>query len=306
MGRDTDKNGASSRANGAVETAGADASAPALMSWGDLTGRPLPEPSTSVRTGPGESDIVDVWLPEGAGPHPVVLMVHGGCWQKEIADRTLMNYAAEALRKEGMAVWNIEYRGVDETGGGYPGTFEDVARAVDALGTQGPALGLDVSNIAAIGHSAGGHLALWAAARHRLPETSPLYDEAPFPIAGVVNTGGLADLEASAPVTQAGCLADIMDMLTGPPSDVRSDVLSDTSPAELLPIGVRQVSVNGANDQIAPSVLGQGYTARAAAAGDDASYVEVAETGHVELVAPGTAAFDRQVAILKDMLGMAD
>lgn len=306
MGRDTDKNGASSRANGAVETADADAPSPALMSWGDLTERPLPEPSTSVRTGPGESDIVDVWLPEGAGPHPVVLMVHGGCWQKEIADRTLMNYAAEALRKEGMAVWNIEYRGVDETGGGYPGTFEDVARAVDALRTQGPALGLDVSNIAAIGHSAGGHLALWAAARHKLPGKSPLFDEVPLAIAGVVNTGGLADLEASAPVTQAGCLADIMDTLTGAPSDVRSDVLADTSPAELLPIGVRQVSVNGANDQIAPPVLGQGYTARAAAAGDDASYVEVAETGHVELVAPGTAAFDRQVAILKDMLGMAD
>ncbi len=306
LGKGPDETDVSARAHGAAETAEADAPAPTLMSWGDLTGRPLPEPSTSVRTGAGESDIVDVWLPEGAGPHPVVLMVHGGCWQKEIADRTLMNYAAKALRDEGMAVWNIEYRGVDETGGGYPGTFEDVARAVDALRTQGPGLGLDTSNIAAIGHSAGGHLALWAAARHRLAETSPLYDEVPFPIAGVVNTGGLADLEASASVTQAGCLADIMDTLTGAPSEGRANVLSDTSPAELLPIGVRQVSVNGGNDQIAPPVLGQGYTARAAAAGDDASYVEVAETGHVELVAPGTAAFDRQVAILKGMLGIAD
>ena len=276
----------------------------ALMNWGDLLGRPLPQPDMTMAIGPGETDLVDVWLPEGEGPFPTVLMIHGGCWQKEIADRTLMNYAASALRDEGMAVWNIEYRGVDEAGGGYPGTLLDVARAVDALAEQGPALGLDTSNVVATGHSAGGHLALWAAARRNIAEGSPLFNEAPFLPKAVVNVGGLADLEASAPVTQAGCLADIMDVLTGVPSDSRPDVFSDTSPAVLLPFGVPQISVNGRRDRIAPPQLGQGYTAKAAEAGDRAEYVEV-PGGHVELVAPDTPAFDRQIAILKDLLGLS-
>jgi acetyl esterase/lipase len=274
-----------------------------LMNWGDLLGRPLPQPDMTVTTGPGATDLVDVWLPEGEGPFPTVLMIHGGCWQKEIADRTLMNYAASALRDEGMAVWNIEYRGVDEAGGGYPGTFLDVARAVDALTEQGPALGLDTSNVVATGHSAGGHLTLWAAARPNISEDSPLVSEAPFVPKAVVNVGGLADLEASAPVTQAGCLADIMDVLTGAPSEARTDVFSDTSPAALLPLGVPQISVNGTRDRIAPPELGQGYTAKATEAGDTSEYVEV-PGGHVELVAPGTPAFDTQIEILKSLLGL--
>lgn len=274
-----------------------------LMNWGDLLSRPLPQPDMTVETGAGATDLVDVWLPEGEGPFPTVLMIHGGCWQKEIADRTLMNYAASALRDEGMAVWNIEYRGVDELGGGYPGTFLDVARAVDALAERGPELGLDTSNVVATGHSAGGHLALWAAARPNISEGSPLFSEAPFVPKAVVNVGGLADLEASAPVTQAGCLADIMDVLTGAPSEARTDVFSDTSPAALLPLGCPQISVNGTRDRIAPPELGRGYTAKAAEAGDTAEYVEV-PGGHVELVAPGTPAFDRQIEILKSLLGL--
>ncbi|MGB3625429.1 MAG: alpha/beta hydrolase [Henriciella sp.] len=276
----------------------------ALMTWSDLLAAPKPQPDRTVRTGSGETDIVDVWLPDGAGPHPTVLMIHGGCWQKSIADRTLMNYAADALRQEGLAVWNIEYRGVDEAGGGYPGTFLDVARGVDALGELGPGLGLETGKVAAFGHSAGGHLALWAAARHKLPAESPLYAEDPLPIAGVVNSGGLADLEVSAPVTQPGCLADILEQLVGAPSEGRPDVYSATSPAEMLPIGVRQISVNGAGDRIAPPILGESYTQKAAGAGDEAGVLIVPASGHVELIAPGTDAFQTQTALLKSILGL--
>lgn len=273
-----------------------------LLTWSDLLAQPKPDPSQTIRIGPSETDIVDLWLPDSEGPHPTVIMVHGGCWQKEIADRTLMNYAAEALRLEGIAVWNIEYRGVDEDGGGYPGTFLDVAKAVDALAERGPSLGFETDKVAAIGHSAGGHLALWAAGRHKLSPSSPLHSDAPLRIAGVVNTGGLADLEASAPVTQPGCLADIVDALTGLPSNDRPDVFSDTSPSELLPLGVQQISVNGADDAIAPPELGEGYTAKAVQAGDEASFVVAPHSGHVELITPGTAAFDIEMAALKSLL----
>lgn len=270
------------------------------MTWAELLARPLPQPSRTVRLGDNAWEVVDVWLPDAPGPHPTVLMVHGGCWQKAIADRTLMNYAAEDLRRRGLAVWNIEYRGVDEEGGGYPGTFQDVARAADALQIHGPALGLRTDRVVAFGHSAGGHLALWLAARMRLPPSSPLRGPAPLALAGVVNSGGLADLEASKPVTAPSCLADVYDKLTGAP---REGALADTSPAELLPFGARQISVNGARDRIAPPALGQSYTARAVAAGDPAAFELAPDEGHVELIAPGSRAFEAEARRLWEMLG---
>jgi acetyl esterase/lipase len=268
-----------------------------LLSWDDLTSRPRPHASHTIKWGPGETDVADLWLPAGAGPHDLVLMVHGGCWQKAIADRTLMDWAADDMAKHGLAVWNIEYRGVDEAGGGYPGTFQDVARAADYIRTLGPQYNLRTDRVVAFGHSAGGHLATWLAARPNLPASSPLRTANPLPIHAVVNSGGLADLKASAPVTQASCLADIMDKLTGPPSASRPDVFADTSPASLAPIDAAVISVNGAQDRIAPPQLG-----RALAVSRASSYKEIPDAGHVELIAPGTAAFTAEVAAIKDQL----
>lgn len=276
-----------------------------IMTWDDLLSRPKVSPSHSIQWGEGATDIADLWLPDGAGPHPVVLMVHGGCWQKAIADRTLMNWAADDLRKRGMAVWNIEYRGVDEPGGGYPGTFTDVARAADALRGQAVAYNLDLNRVAAFGHSAGGHLALWLAGRHRLPPASPTRMDNPLPLVGVVNSGGLADLADSVRVTERSCLADIYEMLVGKISPNRANVLSDTSPAELLPLRVPQVSVNGHRDRIAPPMLGETWARKARAAGDDSTVEVVLDTGHVELVAPGSNAWEIQATVLKRMLGLA-
>jgi acetyl esterase/lipase len=276
-----------------------------LMVWDDLLSRPKVSPQQTIRWGQGATDVVDVWLPDGAGPHPVVLMAHGGCWQKSIADRTLMNWAAEDLRKQGVAVWNIEYRGVDEAGGGYPGTFLDVAHAADALRDQAAALNLDTSRIAAFGHSAGGHLVMWLAARASLPKTSPLYMDNPLKLVGIVNSGGLADLKASARVTQRDCLSSILDQLTGDLSSERPNVFSDTSPVEMFPLRVRQVAVNGDKDAIAPAQLGEDIVRKAKAAGDRAEVVVVGNTGHVELISPGTAAFAIETAKLKEMLGVS-
>ncbi|MDP8994607.1 MAG: alpha/beta hydrolase, partial [Pseudomonadota bacterium] len=144
------------------------------MAWPDLTGRPRPEPSATIRYGADSMQVVDLWLPEGEGPHPTVLMVHGGCWQSEVADRRLMDWAADDLRRRGVAVWNIDYRGVDRSGGGYPGTFLDAAAAADELRSHARRYNLDLSRLVAVGHSAGSHLALWLAARPRLPKQSVL------------------------------------------------------------------------------------------------------------------------------------
>ncbi|MEM1379987.1 MAG: alpha/beta hydrolase [Pseudomonadota bacterium] len=264
------------------------------MSWPDLTDRPLPNPTETVRYREGEAGVVDVWLPDGPGPHPVVIMVHGGCWQKSIADRTLMNYAAEDLRQRGLAVWNIEYRGVDEPGGGYPGTFLDVAAAIDLLYDAPERFNLSTRHVLAFGHSAGGHLAVWAASRRNLPEDSALSTGRPFPIDVVINAGGLADLEVSAPVTQPSCLANILPDLVGD----RDDPYGDTSPAELLPPMAIVYNVNGTLDRIAPPVLGEAFTNLVNTAGGTSTFRPIEGAGHVELIAPGTGAFDVQARIL--------
>jgi acetyl esterase/lipase len=273
-----------------------------LMTWDDLSALPRPVASHSIRWGEGLTDIVDLWLPQGAGPHPVVVMVHGGCWQKSIADRALMDWMADGLRQQGWAVWNIEYRGVDEAGGGYPGTFLDAGAATDQLREHAAEYNLDLSRVTGIGHSAGGHLILWLAARSKLPDDSPLRVSDPLQFQGVVVSGGLADLEVSRPVTSPTCLDAIYDKLTGPASPERPDPLSDTSPARLFPSGVAFVSVNGTEDRIAPPMLGDALTRKAQGAGDSASLVVIPATGHVELVSPGTQAFDIQSQILSDFL----
>lgn len=285
------------------DTASPQVAAHALMSWTDLTSRPLPVPDRTFAYGAHPAQIADLWLPDGEGPHPVVLMIHGGCWQKAIADRTLMNHAAADLRARGLAVWNVEYRGVDEDGGGYPGTFLDVAAAADLLGETGEGLGLKTGRIVAYGHSAGGHLAAWLAARPNLPGSSPLHDPSPLSIQAVLNVGGLADLEASEPVTLQSCLGDISASLTGPASETRTDVFADTSPARLQPVPAIQVSINGLQDRIAPPELGLGYTRLVEAAGGTARYVGIDGTGHVELIAPGSEAFETEVRIIGELLG---
>ena len=155
------------------------AGAAKLMDWPDLLGRPLPAPSEKIAYGPGPMQFGELWIPEGKGPFPVVLMVHGGCWLSGVAKLSIMNYAADDLRRRGIAVWNIEYRGVDRPGGGYPGTFQDVAAGADALATIAPAHHLRLDRVVALGHSAGGHFVLWLAARPRLPAGSALQARAP-------------------------------------------------------------------------------------------------------------------------------
>jgi acetyl esterase/lipase len=254
-----------------------------LMAWPDLLERPRPEPSSTIPYGEDPLQVVDLWLPEGNGPHPVVLMVHGGCWQTEIADRTIMNWIAEDLRRRGFAVWNIDYRGVDR-GGGYPGTFQDAGAAADALRTHAPAHHLDLDRLVAIGHSAGGHLALWLAGRNRLPADSPLRSADPLSIRHVISLGGLPDLEEAAREPGSGCGTEIIARLT-------NGNFADTSVPRLAPLGAAQVLVNGMQDRIIPTAYAEGYAAPMRAAGDDVRVRMINRTGHVELVAPGTAAW---------------
>ena len=125
-----------------------------LMDWDDLTARPAPKATARIAYGPDPLQVAEVWRPDGKGPFPTVLMIHGGCWRSGVANLHIMDYAAEDLRKRGIAVWNIEYRGVDRPGGGYPGTFQDVNAAADALVAHGRDYGFATDKLVVLGRPA--------------------------------------------------------------------------------------------------------------------------------------------------------
>jgi dipeptidyl aminopeptidase/acylaminoacyl peptidase len=210
------------------------------------------------RYGPRPDQFADLHLPAGAGPFPVAVLLHGGFYRERHTLELMDGLAADLVRR-GWAAWNLEFRRVGEaSGGGWPQTLEDVAAGVDALA------GLDsrlvLAQVVAIGHSAGGQLALWAAARR----------DATVRIAGVVAQAGLLDLRtAERDPDGEGAVAIFMG---GPAAD-RPDRYADASPIERLPIGVPQLLVHGDADVRVPVDTSRRYAAAARAAGDEVELV---------------------------------
>jgi hypothetical protein len=156
-----------------------------VMTASDALNLPRPVPDRRLAYGGGPLQFGELRLPDGDGPHPVAIVIHGGCWLAEY-DLGYMSGLADALTDAGIATWSIEYRRVGDDGGGWPGTFQDVADAADFLVEIAPGCNLDLDRVAAVGHSAGGHLALWLAGRKGLSGGDPLRGEAPLPLHGVV------------------------------------------------------------------------------------------------------------------------
>jgi len=275
----------------------------APISFMDLLARPRPAASARIHYGSAPSQFADLWLPSGDGPHPVVAMLHGGCWRADLPGVDLMAYAADDLRRQGIVVWNVEYRRLGEPGGGYPGTFEDVAAAVDWLRKIADADKLDLNNVVAVGHSAGGHLALWAAARPRLPKASALRRGDPLPIKAVVSLAGIGDLAVYRDSGPPACGGPrVIDLLDGTGSRSPWDIFTDTSPVEMLPLGVPQTIVSGALDPIVPAPFGRAYAAKAKAAGDPVNEITLADAGHFELIDPQSSAFEQIRSIIREYL----
>jgi acetyl esterase/lipase len=271
------------------------------ITFRQLLERPREQPDARIAYGHEELQYGDLWLPEGRGPHPVVVLIHGGCWRADLPGLELMDYMAADLRRRGVAVWNLEYRRVGGEGG-YPATFQDVADGVDQLRRMAGPSALDLDRVVISGHSAGGHLALWAAARERLPRSSPLWRAKPLKPRGVVTLSGINDLEAyrqSGPEACGGPAT--IDGLVGAPG-ARPDVYADTSPSRLLPLRVRQVIVSGPLDRIVPTRFGEDYARLAAAKGDRVQAVEISGAGHFELIDPRSHAWVRVRAFYDALL----
>ena len=268
---------------------------PPILTVADFLALPAVAPDARVPYGPGPQQFGELYLPAGPGPHPVVLLIHGGCWQARYGLAQLGPLCA-ALRSEGLAVWSLEYRRLGN-GGGWPTTFADVATGADALRTlEAP---LDLGRVVAAGHSAGGHLALWLAARPRLPRSSPLWAPSPLPLKGVLALAALADLAAAA--RRGLCDGAVGELLGGAPEAVPTRY-DDASPAALLPLGVPQRHLVGVLDSIVPPDYLAAYVAAARATGDDASLEILPGAGHFELVAPASHAWPALRAALHDFM----
>lgn len=273
------------------------------ITFSQLLSQPRASADFRIAYGADPLQFGELWIPKSGRSHPVVVLIHGGCWRADLPGVELMDYMAADLRDRGYAVWNLEYRRIGHAGGGYPGTFQDIAAGLDHLRALGPQYGLDLRRVAVSGHSAGGHLALWVAARDRLPSTSPLRILAPLPIRGVVSLAGVADLRAYRETGPDACGGpSTIDELVGVQGRDDRNLFADTSPPALLPLGDRQIVVSGAVDHIVPPRFGQDYAAAAVSAGDPATSVVLEGAGHFELVDPTSAVWPRIVAAYAGLL----
>src|SRR5690349_14221863 len=212
----------------------------------DYMGQARHSPDAVVRYGPAEAQVVELFLPKTKGPHPVVVLLHGGCFLKEFEGLAQTSAIAADLAGRGYAVWNVDYRKLGEAGAGYPGTFQDVGTALDGLRHEAAANDLDLGRVVVLGHSAGGHLALWAAGRGRIPAASPLHAADPLPVRAVIAMAGIGDLQGQGGVFALPCGADTLDRLLD--TAHRKDPYADTSPAALLPPAAKVVMVHGVFD----------------------------------------------------------
>jgi acetyl esterase/lipase len=265
------------------------APAPKLESFSELLARPRQKADVRIAYGADPNQFGDLWLPAGKGPFPVVVLIHGGCWQASLPGTILMDYMAADLRAKGVAVWNVEYRRIGNSGGGYPGTFLDVAAGIDKLRDLARARNLDLSRIVVAGHSAGGHLTAWTAGRARLRRTSPLYVRKPLPIRVAVSIEGIDDLKAYRAEGPGRCgePGTVDDLVKGAP---RLTPYADTSPRELLPTSVAQVVISGELDPIVPVKFARDYAAAATRLGTRTELIVYPGAGHFEPIDPATPA----------------
>ena len=237
-------------------------------------------PAQRIAYGDGPDQFGELRVPPGPGPHPVAVLFHGGFWLDPwTAD--LMDGVAIGFVERGWAAWNLEYRRIGG-GGGFPATLEDAAGGIDELRDFGGDYELDLGTVAVVGHSAGGQLALWLAARPRLYDGQP---DAPNPVrpATVVGLAAVSDL-ATAHRLRLGVGA--VEKLLGHTPDQGPDRYALASPRALLPLGTRQIVVHGVEDQVVPFEMSSDYAAAADDAGDEVELVGVQDADHFDIIGP--------------------
>ncbi len=274
-----------------------------------------PSPIKAIRLAysPEYLQFGDLYLPNIPGLHPTVILIHGGYWRARYG-LDLMTGLAEDLATRGYAAWNIEYRRVGNPGGGWPGPMLDVALATDYLRVLAPTYALDLQRVVSIGHSAGGHLALWLAARPHIAKSSPLAGSyiapqgsndaetatsTPLLLAGAISLAGVVDLEMAWRVNLSN--GAVVDLLGGAFTDVPERYAS-ASPAAMLPLGVPQVLIHGTNDDSVPLQVSQSYAEAAKAVNDPVTYIELEGVDHFDVIDPNSKAWAITIEALQKLI----
>jgi acetyl esterase/lipase len=220
----------------------------------------------TYRYGTHPSQRADLYLPRRAGPHRLMVVIHGGSWRQRYGKIVMRGLVGDLLRRD-WAVWNIEYRRVGG-GGGWPATFADVAGAIDHLATLDAPLDLD--RVSVLGHSAGGHLALWAAGRERLPEGAPGGPPA-VTVERVVSQAGVCDLGGAYRRWHGGAARALMG---GSPQDV-PERYAVGDPLARVPLQMPVLLVHGVIDDTVSVELSRRYARESLAAGGELELVEI-------------------------------
>lgn len=230
------------------------------------------------RYGQHRSQVAELHLPAGPGPHPVVVVLHGGYWHAKYG-RLVTRPICRNLASRGWAAWNLEYRRLGE-GGGWPATFDDVASGIDHLASlKDPRLDLD--RVTVMGHSAGGQLALWAGARPSLPEGAP--GSSPVvPARRVVAMAAICNLR------HAGRIAHVL--IGGSPDEV-PDRWEQADPMAQIPLSVPVLLVHPVDDQTVSVEQSRAYAAAATELGGQVTLMEPASGGHRAPIYPVTSAW---------------
>ena len=260
----------------------------------DLWKQPVPAADHKLAYGQDALQFGELRLPKTKGLYPVVILVHGGCYVDRLPGRDPRDTTFEPLRplaaalsEAGVATWNLEYRRAGNRGGGWPGTFLDLAAGADFLRTIARDNHLDLHRVVVVGHSSGGSFAHWLAARSKLPRSSPLYSKNPLHVKAVVNIDGPPDLAAFQPIERKACpVPGLTQLMGGTPSE-QPERYSQSSATPLLPVGVPQAIVAG-GFLLTMYDLVSSYEAAARAKGDSVTVLNLEGAGHFDMLAPGS------------------
>lgn len=260
-----------------------------LMKYGDLAKLPVDPATVQLSYGPDSLQFGELRIPEGKGPHKVVVIIHGGCWLSAY-NLTLMDAMATQLTRDGYVTWNLEYRRVGDPTGGWPNTFLDIAKGINFLRDIADEYQLDLDHVVVSGHSAGGHLTLWQALQHQVSQDSDIFNPNPLPVSGVVSLAGIVDPSTYLVREGRACGSSVDDLLGGLPEDVSQRYI-EGSPIDLLPSGTRTILITGKQDKTVPLSHIHPYYEAAKAKGDWIKNIEVDQAAHFEVIAPGSTAW---------------
>ena len=267
----------------------------------DILERPPPAFDKRVQYGEDPQHFAELRVPDGPGRFPFLFVVHGGFWQSAY-DLKHVGHLCAALTCKGIITCNLEYRRLGDPGGGWPGTFQDVSLAIDyflEMISSDP--GVDLARTAVLGHSAGGHLALWLTSRHRVPVTSPLHNSQRYRLGLAISLAGVCDLRRAWKQRLGN---GVVAKLVGGTPDQYSDRYDAGSPVELLPTGTRQVLVHGTADTIVPVSQSEMFVERSEQLGDRPTFVKLKDVGHFELIDPESDAWSAVVKAVLPPLGL--